>query len=308
MKRILIIMLALCTALVFTACNRQGSKGTSINVYFANSDKSNLVSENRTIDEEASGERLLKLAVEELLKGPNQQDHITVIPEGTKLLGLEKTGTLVTVNLSGEFLNVKGVDEALSKYMIVKTLCEIPGVEKVLILAEGNMLISSSTNKEVGALGLDDIIYPGVENTNTLQIALYFANQNADNLVKELREVQVKPTTPKEMVILTELMKGPQNPNLTKTIPDETKLISVETRDGICVVNFSKEFIDKHPGGTSGELMTIYSIVNSLTELPDVNSVQFLIEGQKVEVFKHLVFNEPFERYEDIIEKAKVKF
>ena len=48
-------------------------------------------------------------------------------------------------------------------------------------------------------------------------------------------------------------------------------------------------------------MLTIYSVVNSLTELPHIDKVQFLIEGQKVEVFKHMIFNEPFVRDDEII-------
>ena len=304
MKRLYLIITLLFTALILSACNSQVDNQTNINVYFVNSDKSNLVSETRQIDGNLSEEKVLEYAVKEILKGPSVQDYITVIPENTKLLDIEKTGTLVTVNLSKEILDVKGVDEVLSKHMIVKTLCEIPDVEKVLILSEGNELISTSTNRSVGAIGLDDIVQKPEDNTNnTLQVTLYFSNKNADYLVKELREVETTSTMSKEMVVINELLKGPSSSELVKTIPDETKLISIETKDSICFVNFSKDFVDKHNGGSSGELMTVYSIVNSLTELPNIEYVQFLIEGQMVEVYKHLVFNEPFERYEEIIQK-----
>ena len=72
--------------------------------------------------------------------------------------------------------------------------------------------------------------------------------------------------------------------------------MSVETKEGVCFVNLSKEFITKHPGGTSAEIMTVYSIVNSLTELINVNKVQFLIDGEIKELFNHIVINEPLER------------
>ena len=99
-----------------------------------------------------------------------------------------------------------------------------------------------------------------------------------------------------EKLVMSELIDGPKKENNVQTIPTGTKVISVETKDGVCFVNLSKEFIDKHPGGTTAESITIYSVVNSLTELGNVSKVQFLIDGEKREVFKHLVFNEPFER------------
>ena len=49
--------------------------------------------------------------------------------------------------------------------------------------------------------------------------------------------------------------------------------------------------------------MTVYSIVNSLTELPSVKKVQFLIEGEKREVYLHMAFDTPIERDEEMITK-----
>jgi germination protein M len=87
------------------------------------------------------------------------------------------------------------------------------------------------------------------------------------------------------------------------TIPSEVKLINIETKEGICFVNFSEDLITKHWGGTAGEIFTIYSIVNSLTELDYIDKVQFLIEGKKQETFTHMIFNEPFERDESLIKE-----
>ena len=103
--------------------------------------------------------------------------------------------------------------------------------------------------------------------------------------------------------MLTELMAGPRTHDLWSAIPDDTKLLSVETKGGICTVNFSREYIENSPGGTAAERMAIYSVVNTLTELDGVEKVQFLIEGKKEKIYTHAVFDEPFSRDESIIAK-----
>ena len=104
---------------------------------------------------------------------------------------------------------------------------------------------------------------------------------------------------------MKELMKGPETPGLTGlTIPKEARLLSVEVKDEIAYVNFSRELIEKHVGGSTGEMMTIVPIVNSLTELPGIKKVQFLVEGQKEKTLAgHVIFDEPFERSEDWIKR-----
>lgn len=105
-------------------------------------------------------------------------------------------------------------------------------------------------------------------------------------------------------VIIEELIKGPGSKNLLPTIPNGTKIISVKRKLNIVFINLSEDFVENHGGGSSGEEITVYSIVNSLTELKDVGEVQFLIEGKKLEEYKgHLVFDKPFRRNGCLIEK-----
>lgn len=132
-------------------------------------------------------------------------------------------------------------------------------------------------------------------------ITLYYGNSSADGVVAEKREVEISKDTQIERVVFEELQKKPKTQELYATIPEGTKLIAVATEGGICTLNLSKEFVDNSPGGSAGELMTLYSIINTLTELQGIEKVQFLIEGQKQEAYIHAVFDEPFERNEDII-------
>jgi len=57
-----------------------------------------------------------------------------------------------------------------------------------------------------------------------------------------------------------------------------------------------------HPGGSAGELITVYSVVNTLTELPGVKEVRWLIDGQAVESLAgHLDLSRPVARSDEII-------
>lgn len=131
-------------------------------------------------------------------------------------------------------------------------------------------------------------------------LTLYFGNQDASGVAPEERTV-TRRAEPMEELIIRELIKGPRT-DLNKTIPDGTKLLSIEVKDAVAYVNFSKEFQTNHWGGSAGETITLYSVVNSLTELSYIDSVQFLIEGKKVESLAgHWSIDEPIERDESLI-------
>jgi spore germination protein GerM len=134
-------------------------------------------------------------------------------------------------------------------------------------------------------------------------LVLYFGDEQAEYLVAERRNVEISNGNTVEKAVVEELLKGPTEMGHMKTIPQETKILSIETKNKVCFVNLSKDFVDKHSGGVAAEQLTVYSIVNSLTELGTVDRVQFLIEGEKREDFIHIAFNEPILRNKSIIRK-----
>ena len=60
-----------------------------------------------------------------------------------------------------------------------------------------------------------------------------------------------------------------------------TNLISAEIKDNILFLNFSKEFISEQNLGKEQEELILKSIVNTVTELTEINKVAFLIEGEQ---------------------------
>jgi len=142
---------------------------------------------------------------------------------------------------------------------------------------------------------------PEVKN-ETIKITLYFADKEAEYLVPEVRKI---PETEKVAeAAVREIIKGPGQSGHLKTIPEGTKLRNVAIKEGLAYVNFSQELVNKHPGGSAAETMTIYSVVNTLTQFPEIEKVQFLVEGKKIETIAgHYDTSQPFERREDLIKE-----
>lgn len=135
------------------------------------------------------------------------------------------------------------------------------------------------------------------------ELTLYFGSSDAMAVAAEKRKVSIKPDEPVARYVIEELIKGPAAKGLYPVMSKDTRLLSIKVEGGTCIVDFSKEFVDKNVGGTAGEAITINSVVNSLTELEGIERVQFLIEGKKRKVFTHAIFDQPFERNDDMIKK-----
>ena len=118
-------------------------------------------------------------------------------------------------------------------------------------------------------------------------ISLYFKNIETNTLVAEAKCIDVKELykDPYTYLINT-LIAGPENEKLESAIPEGTKVNSCVLKGNTLYVDLSKEFIDNAPSGIDEESMVIYSIVNTLTELNEVSSVKFLINGEENKSFK----------------------
>lgn len=137
------------------------------------------------------------------------------------------------------------------------------------------------------------------------EVTLYFGDNQAEYVVGEKRTLTIKePVTTEKLgsAIVRALITGPQTQGLYKTLPAETRLLSLKIKDSVAYVDFSQEIISKHWGGSAGETMTIDSIVNSLTELKEIKKVQILVEGKVQEsLLGHWDTSSPIARDEAII-------
>lgn len=148
-------------------------------------------------------------------------------------------------------------------------------------------------NNEGGAASLPD----------TKTVKIYFADSQAQQLVQEERIIKTDSTIESIKGIISELIKGPTKSDSNAIIPEEARLIDVKVNDQVATLDFSIEFIDKHPGGSAGETLTIYGIVDSLTEIPGIVGVRFLIEHeQRDSLAGHYDLKETFERNEELIQ------
>jgi germination protein M len=167
----------------------------------------------------------------------------------------------------------------------------------VLIVAITGVLLAQQNNQPAVTNGTVDHGNGSQEPAETaVELTLYFSDDQAMYLLPEQRNVTIGEGESIEETVVRELIKGPSGAGLKRTIPPETSLLSLSIENGVAGVNFSKDIQDSRYGDSAGESMLVYSIVNSLTELPGINQVQILVEGKKIEsLYGHIGAAEPLE-------------
>jgi len=133
------------------------------------------------------------------------------------------------------------------------------------------------------------------EEAEEITINVYYSDQMAEYLVPESRVI---PLENKYVEALYELMKKPIDESLVPLIPDTTKINSVKVEDGNALVDLSQEFLDDRFVSDTVDILLLYSIVNTLTQFPEINSINLYIDGEKLDILGQLSIDEPDE--EDI--------
>jgi len=98
-------------------------------------------------------------------------------------------------------------------------------------------------------------------------------------------------------------MKPPADSNLHQLVPETTKINSIIVEDGLAKVDISKEFVEDRFQSDTVDIMLVYSIVNTLTEFPEINSVSLYIDGEKLDILGQLAIDEPIFRRSDLIKE-----
>ncbi len=298
MKRLCGILAAF-VILLLSACGAEDNKNeNAVQIYYVSNSETKVeahphVMESRTPEEEL--DELIRC----LSTNPEKLEYKAPLLMGFQLLDVNWDGEKVLLNVDASYLDLPVTTEVLTRAAIVRTLTQAEGISYVGITVEGSQLTDSLGNV-VGWMSADRFIDNNGNEINTyeqVKVKLYFASEDGTNLIAAYREKYYSTNIPLDRFVVEELLAGPsgQVAGLYPTINPAAKIISVMTKDGICYVNLDESFLTVVNNVSTD--VSVYSIVNSLIELNDINKVQILINGEAPSGFE----TNTFERNLDIV-------
>ena len=236
-------------------------------------------------------------------EGPQDEHLISPFPEGMTCQSSSLDEGILTVILSDEFDTLTGIHKSVASACITSTLLQFTNVTGVCVETEK----SADSNAETVVLTESDFVLRdiGAINTDTT-VRIYFADANGRYLVTADRSGYFTSADEIPAFIIQQLIAGPTDAGQLAVMPEGAALREISVDDaGNCTVNFSSEFLLNRPATDLMERMTILSIVDSLTELESIKSVQFLVEGNTVSQYYHMDLSQPFTRDESAIDVVR---
>ena len=116
-----------------------------------------------------------------------------------------------------------------------------------------------------------------------INVRLYFEAAERDGLLPEERDIALSADLAQQIrTVVEELAKGPSTPGLQATLPAGTRVQEVFVQaHGVACVSLSADVARGLPGGSRAELLTVYSIVDTVvTNFPTVSRVQLVVGEQ----------------------------
>lgn len=229
----------------------------------------------------------------------------TAIGETYDLVSYDISNDQLSLNFSEKYRIQDKVGEILNRAAIVRTFGQLDCVNGVSFFIEGEALTDTSGNP-VGIMTPEQYIFNAGKEINAYEqtdIVLFFADAEGTGLKSVTRNVVYSSNISLDKLVMDELVKGPLvNEDGMMTIPPETKVMSTTVTDGICYVSLDASFLGSVEPVVSPEAV-IYSIVNSLVALPNVNKVSISIDGDNSIVYRELIpLSTVFERNLEIID------
>ena len=284
---------------VLTGCGtREPETGKKISVYYVNTAETKVEVHDQYLNTKTPEEQLEE-TMTFLSTTPEKLEYKAPFDMGFQVLDYEVEDGKLVINVDKAYSELSVTTEVLVRAAVVRTLTQLSNVKYVTITVEGSQLYDNA-GELVGWMNAEQFINNDGNEINTYELGklkLYFANADGDNLIAAYREKHYSTNTPLERFVVEELIAGPsgQIEGLYPVINPETKIINILTKDGICYVNLDSSFLTV-VNNVSTEV-AVYSIVNSLVELDNINKVQILVNGEVPSTFS----NSTFERNLDYV-------
>lgn len=277
-KRIAVIAGSLLILLIAWGCRSgeasskkksdESAAAGSLIVYYINDKWTDLSGKKIDVDQLASSENMVDLAMKTLLEGGESADMSTPVPDGMVYQRYIYDG-YGTVNLifNVDFDSVDAYSVVLSKMAFVKTLSQIEPINTVIyemvdVVNESNV-VKEELHSDSFA-DMDNIM------DSEKEIRIYMPDSSGQSLVERSLTLDLSA----ENSLPEQVLQGLKNNYDGTVTPFSDKVVvkNVDIDEGLCTVTFNDVFVKGKDGVDDNVL--VYSIVDSLLELDNIRRVQ----------------------------------
>jgi len=284
-------LLCLCAALLLlvylAGCGRkQVPVGAAYELYFLNREETKISTETKYLEEDLSQEEQIGKLLEEMQVPPENVALKASVGNVFQVLSWQVEEEQLNLDMDSKYRDLSPTTEILVRAALVRTLTQVEGINHVLVTVDG-LPLTDTTGNAVSAMTADNFVDNVGAEMNApekVTLHLYFASEDGTRLVETNRTVVYNSNISMEKLVLENLILGPDVENAFPVLNPATKVLNATVKDGTCYVNLDEIFLTQ-TYDVSAEV-TVFSLVNSLVELPNINRVQIAVDGRSDIIYR----------------------
>lgn len=292
MKRLVFtIVLILFVTVLLSCSNKEQPDRRDATVYALNPDGNGLTGRAITFAAYDTDGRIGEMI--EALKETSQGKYRAALPNRSFVLKYSYSDGVLRLENYGQFeIGLFGLEKSLSRAAVVKSFCSIGAIDAVVFERMGE----DGEDVVLGAASYPDTLtFAPVRQ----KVTLYFGNEERSGLLECTEYLETDGSQSVIYDILYRLIAGPNELPGIAVIPPETKVLGVSISNGHCVVDLDSAFLKELNAVPAA--LTVYSIVNTLTQLPTVQEVEFTVEGKSIYSYLGFDMNRVFRFHPGLI-------
>jgi len=300
MRKYVSIMLvfSLLVSISLTACKTGSTNSESdsesrkkLKVYYVSDDLEKLYNDEFDTSDTDTTDATITKIIDKMKEGNFKKAKKPTIPDSIVCTSFYTNKNVLRIEFDKNYYNIDKKDgELLRRAAIVLTLCQLNDVDYVEFYVEKEPLIVDG--KSIGAMSNETFVNDVGKNADyskRVTVVLYFADSKGDKLIKTEKSVVYDGKSSMEEFVLTKLIEGPDEDDdkTLRTLNSDVGINRVTVTNSRCYIDFDDKFKNKSNGVS--EEAVIYSIVNTVTELPTVNEVVITINGKMEKYYQNKV-------------------
>ncbi len=230
----------------------------------------------------ANAEKLIQSCIDRLSETPADESLKEVLTEqvGYEKYTYDPVTKIVTLYFDKSYEKLDKTDELLIRAATVKTLSQFTDEVQSVCFTVNNQPMTDDSGQVLRMRGNDfvDNIGDSAEYACESYVTLYYMAENGVLLDSEEVLVRYVSKINLETAILNSLISGPISRNLYAVLPEDLTINSVSVKEDICYVDVNEAFLE--PVNNVDYKLTVYAVVNSITQNTSAQKVQFLINGE----------------------------
>lgn len=294
-KRILTMLLALLLLPGLASCGpEQAEEAPALAVYYVSA--AGYSEGGRFIEPVSvpvdSGDDLVHLSLRSLQEEPEQPELSSAFIKGTRIYSYTLENGVISVDLSAAYIGLSELEQTAVKACLTLTLCGLEEIRTVDIRIDGSPV---AEGLEPSMMLVDNTDSSALEK----RLLLYYPDASGHYLSPEYRMLTVGRDRLLAEYVLEELLESDEQRE--SPLPAGTRLLGVEQKNGVCTVNFSREFADHRSQTAEGQRLCVYAVVNSLTRLDEVDRVRFRVEGNDTGSYEYIDLSASFVAFPGLV-------